>query len=172
MEELLGPLWQNPLSCAGCHVGVKVLDSVLASDLFYDLGETLVIEICSHGVELKEVCEGAVHEMGIVLVPQLLNLVLTPDYFCSRVAGFCANPSYHTLNEQAFIERVLADKPQFIANNSFIDQLYEEISADPEPRETIRVLHMSDIHIDFEYQVGANTDCGKPVCCREGDGTP
>ena len=36
----------------------------------------------------------------------------------------------------------------------------------------MKLLHMSDPHIDFEYVEGANADCGKPVCCRKEDGFP
>ena len=31
---------------------------------------------------------------------------------------------------------------------------------------TIRILHLSDIHIDFEYQPGSIADCLDPICCR------
>jgi len=31
---------------------------------------------------------------------------------------------------------------------------------------TLRILHLSDIHIDFEYQPGALAECGQPLCCR------
>ena len=30
----------------------------------------------------------------------------------------------------------------------------------------IRILHLSDIHIDVEYTEGLNAECGEPVCCR------
>ncbi|CAF0958145.1 unnamed protein product [Brachionus calyciflorus] len=30
----------------------------------------------------------------------------------------------------------------------------------------LKVLHLSDIHIDFEYQPGAVAECGQPLCCR------
>ena len=29
-----------------------------------------------------------------------------------------------------------------------------------------RILHISDIHIDFEYQPGSIANCGQPLCCR------
>lgn len=35
-----------------------------------------------------------------------------------------------------------------------------------------RVLHVTDIHWDMEYQAGANSDCGQPMCCRAVQGTP
>ena len=37
----------------------------------------------------------------------------------------------------------------------------------PKPNSpTIRILQLSDIHIDFEYQPGALAECGQPLCCR------
>ena len=30
----------------------------------------------------------------------------------------------------------------------------------------IRILHLSDIHIDLEYTEGLNAECGEPLCCR------
>lgn len=31
---------------------------------------------------------------------------------------------------------------------------------------TIRILHLSDLHIDFQYQPGSPADCLDPLCCR------
>jgi len=30
----------------------------------------------------------------------------------------------------------------------------------------MRILHLTDIHIDLDYQVGALADCNQPLCCR------
>ncbi|TKR82050.1 hypothetical protein L596_015827 [Steinernema carpocapsae] len=30
----------------------------------------------------------------------------------------------------------------------------------------LRVLQISDLHVDFEYAVGTEADCGEPQCCR------
>ena len=30
---------------------------------------------------------------------------------------------------------------------------------------SVRVLHLTDIHIDLTYTVGSETDCGLPMCC-------
>lgn len=34
----------------------------------------------------------------------------------------------------------------------------------------LRILHVSDIHIDPGYEVGSKVKCGEPLCCRQGDG--
>lgn len=36
----------------------------------------------------------------------------------------------------------------------------------------LRVLHLTDFHMDKDFIEGSNTDCGEPVCCRIGDGPP
>ncbi|CAF5197116.1 unnamed protein product, partial [Rotaria magnacalcarata] len=37
---------------------------------------------------------------------------------------------------------------------------------------TFTVLHLSDIHIDFSYKPGSQTECTQPLCCREGEPAP
>ena len=34
----------------------------------------------------------------------------------------------------------------------------------------LRILHITDLHIDNDYIPGSNSDCGEPICCRQGDG--
>ena len=36
----------------------------------------------------------------------------------------------------------------------------------------IKVLHLSDIHIDLEYTEGLNADCEDPLCCRPPNSPP
>ncbi len=28
-----------------------------------------------------------------------------------------------------------------------------------------KVLHLSDVHLDLSYKIGASADCGLPMCC-------
>lgn len=59
------------------------------------------------------------------------------------------------LDTQSYIDRVLADKPESIQNDDYVNSLYEKIRNDPNPRPTIKAVHISDPHIDFDYTVGA-----------------
>ena len=34
---------------------------------------------------------------------------------------------------------------------------------------TLRVVQISDIHMDLAYKPGAAKQCGEPLCCREGN---
>ena len=37
---------------------------------------------------------------------------------------------------------------------------------------SLRVLFLTDIHMDPDYATGAKVDCGDPLCCRSVDGGP
>ena len=50
--------------------------------------------------------------------------------------------------------------------------MYEKVYADPNPRPTIKLVHMSDPHIDDEYAVGTLNKCDSFMCCRENWGYP
>ena len=112
-ERELGSIWQNPITCAICHASVASFDFVLSINFVRNTIENIISLICSHYMEY-EVCSGAVHEMGDILVPQMLNFVMSPSFSCARLAGFCSLPVWRTLDAQEYIDRVLADKPEFI----------------------------------------------------------
>jgi hypothetical protein len=67
---------------------------------------------------------------------------------------------------------VLADKPEAIINDDYVSNLYAQIYSDPNPRATIRAVHISDPHIDLEYKVGTLAVCTGYLCCREEWGYP
>jgi len=41
-----------------------------------------------------------------------------------------------------------------------------------EPRPTLKALHVSDIHIDFEYTPGSLSNCKDYLCCHADSGFP
>ncbi|PIO59661.1 hypothetical protein TELCIR_18872, partial [Teladorsagia circumcincta] len=36
----------------------------------------------------------------------------------------------------------------------------------------LRVLQLSDMHVDFEYEPGSEAECDLPICCRPSTGAP
>lgn len=35
----------------------------------------------------------------------------------------------------------------------------------PNDGPSYKILHLSDIHLDLSYTIGASSDCGMPMCC-------
>lgn len=34
----------------------------------------------------------------------------------------------------------------------------------------VKVLHLTDLHIDLQYKENTSSTCGEPLCCRENNG--
>lgn len=69
---------------------------------------------------------------------------------------------------------ILSTKPDYLKNDDFVDNLYEEIkqAGGIESRKTITAVHISDLHMDMLYKEGTNADCEGYLCCREEVGYP
>ena len=65
-------------------------------------------------------------------------------------------------------------KPEIAKGNNFINNLYKDQSRhfNTPGREAIKMVLMSDLHIDYDYMEGMNSDCNKPLCCRSDSGLP
>ena len=50
------------------------------------------------------------------------------------------------------VERILADKPEWLKDDDYQQKEYERIAQDPPgTRDKLRVVHITDIHYDAEY---------------------
>lgn len=121
-------------------------------------------------------CSGFVNDFADLIINNLLLVNLRPDYLCTEGLALCPdyNSGFTELNGTSWEQQVMSGKPANLANDDFIDKLYQQISADPnrENRPTIKMVHFTDIHMDMKYVTGASTTCDDVICCRESDGFP
>lgn len=55
----------------------------------------------------------------------------------------------------------------------FLDLWGRWLSTPAQPGTPVmRVLHLTDLHLDDQYLAGADTGCGEPLCCRNTDTYP
>ena len=59
-----------------------------------------------------------------------------------------------------------------LANDDYIQNLYAEIAASNDERPVLRALHLSDVHIDMQYEAGTLANCREYLCCRPEVGYP
>ena len=100
----------------------------------------------------KNVCDGAINEFARNLIISLFTGKLNSAYICGRM-NFC-EVKYKVLEFEDFAKEVLADLPTSV-----------ELPV-PTMNQTFKVLHISDIHIDENYEEKANMNCNEPLCCR------
>jgi len=113
-----------------------------------------------------EVCKGymGLHEM---IIRNFVEFNLKPEFFCEQVYPGVR----HQLVPRGQVrrlrtKRVLSDKPAFIDNDDFVQKLYDQLP----PNKTFTAVHISDLHLDLNYQVGANSNCKFDTCCRANSG--
>jgi len=116
------------------------------------------------------VCKGFLKPTGDIVLPQITEHLMKPDFLCSRILGFCSNPSWSVIDSSADINRILSDKPEFLKGNDYVNKQYEKL--DKKSKDAINALHITDIHVDLNYTEGMNANCGDPICCRQANGYP
>ena len=99
-------------------------------------------------------CPGIIPEFTAPIFTTLTDYIITKDRVCGEFLHICDHPKYITYTPESYVERVLAYKPQIIQQDDYVNKLYQKIYADPNPRPTIKMLHMSDPHVDDEYAIG------------------
>ncbi|KAJ4357130.1 uncharacterized protein N0V89_001705 [Didymosphaeria variabile] len=83
---------------------------------------------------------------------------LDGNYICQSIGSFCPRPTTSPLNATSYFSKT---KP-----------------ADAESRvpkasgRRVKVLHMSDFHLDPRYKVGAEASCASSLCCRANNPNP
>lgn len=99
----------------------------------------------------NEVCEGMVREQGPVIRKVLRTMDISGrdgQLACASVLKACPYPEI-TPWKVPFPKR----KPK----HPYIHK---------PTNKTISVLHLSDWHVDPQYEEGTETQCSKPICCR------
>ena len=88
-------------------------------------------------IEDEKACSDLFHTYGDEFVKNVLEKLFSPIETCGSL-GFCKD-TYHVLDFNDYLKDVLSDKP-----NKTVPQ--------PLSQKTYKVLHLADMHIDFEYE--------------------
>ncbi|KAJ5564594.1 acid sphingomyelinase [Penicillium frequentans] len=142
---------EDAVTCAGCEALLVILQALahLGNDDFVDV----ITEVCIlAGIDDDDVCEGAIAREGPILAHDLRNMDVpshTATLFCTTIFGLCDYPA---------ITDYTVDFPSSKPANAS-----RPASSGETP---IQVVHISDIHVDLFYEVGASYDCTKNICCR------
>ena len=97
------------------------------------------------------VCKGAIHEMMESIVNSVWRHYTDPHAICHKIR-MCPK-EYKLRNLTQDIATILKGKSE---------KEWEK----PTKRKLLKVMHISDLHIDLYYTAGAEMKCSEPVCCR------
>lgn len=102
-------------------------------------------------VEDKDVCAGAIGLEGPIIAQDLRKMSIgshSSQLFCITFFGLCDFPPVTPYTVPFPSAKPATQRPAVSGKTP------------------IKIVHFSDIHVDHEYEVGANTNCTKPICCR------
>jgi len=155
------PVWPYfSLDCTACEAAAILFIGLFQSGTPLWEVEVAVISLCIVlEIEAVEVCEGMVHNYGYQ-VEYIVQHMADPsaELFCGVfVGGDCG--------DQEGVNGWVVDIPELPEKPAVMK---------PEnPDETIselKVLQITDVHLDLSYLPGSPVDCGLPCCCLSSTG--
>lgn len=145
-EDLLGGL-----ECGACRALLVALRE-LADAGNVEFSNTFVDACIDLKIQQPEVCRGAVAGQTDIMAHDLRSISVwstAADDWCNVVFGICANKPVVPYNVP-------------LASRTAVARPSSSSGRNP----PFQVVHVTDVHIDRNYREGAETDCGRPICCE------
>ena len=115
-------------------------------------------------------CPELVSQFGEPLFTVAENYLFTRDRICNERLSLCESPIITEIDLKTVVKNILATKPESLKNDDYIQNMYEEMANLTDERPILRAMHLSDVHLDFEYLPGSLASCGGYFCCRADSG--
>ncbi|MBW0519339.1 hypothetical protein O181_059054 [Austropuccinia psidii MF-1] len=149
-------------TCGSCQALLVPLVSIahLGDAKLY---KTLVGFCTGLGIQDDQVCQGALAAQAPVLAHSLRSMKPgshTAVMFCAKTFGLCQDPPVRDWPDMP-----LPLSPPNLNISSFSSvKLSSRSSKSKKP--PLQFIHLSDLHIDREYTIGAEALCSRNLCCR------
>ena len=113
------------------------------------LSDWLQETVCPAASGNASICgaEGA-YAIQNSLLGVLNKVALDPVYFCTNMVYLCPHSAFDYYHAEAYANQVVESKPEFLKENNYLDSVYAKMKSTMDQRETLRVAHISDAHID------------------------
>ncbi|CAL1300121.1 unnamed protein product [Larinioides sclopetarius] len=146
--------------CVSCRFVVAFFQHYLNSGATEEDIGAVAYKICNFfRIETPRVCTGVTKLFKRELTQVLLQVALNPSEICSILYQGCGTP----INPLHDWSVPLPPFPKPPVNPPRLPK-----PSDPK----LRVLHISDVHIDLNYKENTSASCGEPLCCRPTSGPP
>ena len=105
-----------------------------------------------------EACEGFVNNYGYIIMENIFSRYVDSYYLCEKIDLCPIEIPKKFINIEKYAKNILKEKDNIPISKK------EKIN---ENGKTLRMLQVTDIHLDLEYKEGAKTSCLFPICCRD-----
>ncbi|XP_066138359.1 sphingomyelin phosphodiesterase 1-like isoform X2 [Euwallacea fornicatus] len=160
IDELRTQMIQDRIMCGTCQalirklqlndISVQIIGTAICT-LYISLTTLTLSDFCKEIIRInRPILEFIVRESHI----------LTPEYACSVLLQndncYYSNPA-------------LTWRIEIPEGGPGLNSKVHRMRQDEPP---LKILHLSDFHVSFDYAVRSVSDCGYPVCCKRGLGNP
>ena len=143
--------------CQKCLTFVKAFRQIKEKYGFQNLYDNLKVDLCTilDGFNIaKDVCISYVDNYGTIFIENLFSKYFEGYFFCEKIDLCPTEKPKKYINPDEYAEKLLKDKKTISKENL------------GEKENTLKVLQITDIHLDLEYQEGTSGECNFPICCR------
>ena len=100
---------------------------------------------------------------------EIFELMLSSTFTCGYTFEFCDIVYYIQDTTEQFELKKLKDKPEAVADNMFVNDLYQSSNLLTNPP-TFNILFFSDFQVDPNYEAGTSSIyCNEPSCCHSSE---
>ena len=127
--------------CQACAFSLKGVSKIISNGWLEEMTVDSLTAFCYLFLPMAGYSNRSRHCKPLIrqfLDPGLVALseyVMTKDRVCNEVMGFCHSPTIRQIPIEEAVEKILADKPDLIKNDDFLQNLYDEIAASSEKEE-------------------------------------
>uniref|UniRef100_A0A0K0E8I4 Sphingomyelin phosphodiesterase n=1 Tax=Strongyloides stercoralis TaxID=6248 RepID=A0A0K0E8I4_STRER len=141
-------------ACSTCYTIVTLLHQVWGSNTVDECLADALTFVCEKlKIEDNFVCKGIIGNFKDEFFYIAGKLIVNPEEICSLMIKDCGTPILELGSNWTI--PIPGNKPPV------------KIPQSPDPsKPKLKVLHISDIHIDSQYLPGSEAECGEPQCCR------
>ncbi|KAH7722242.1 Protein ASM-3 a [Aphelenchoides avenae] len=153
-----GPLTtgQDNIVCDACKLVTKELGNVWGTKILQECLPDFIVYMCTQlHIQANFICKGIVSDFADEFIYVLNQIITKPQEVCGLLVPGCYSAGRDPLNATWSVP-LPEKKPPHRSNPP------PTIGSKP----VLKVLHISDLHVDYQYAVGTEGDCGNPQCCR------
>jgi len=168
----------NQVSCYACKTMTDFARDMLYNKYSEYFLVHLLYGLCDIGVHFtpwpnSDICRGVIDDQfKEAIFPIFTKEILNEQNMCTFIFNVCDMEHWEKIDVNDWVDDLLSKKPKELRNNDFMNKLYKENAPEfgKPGRELLKVVILSDLHLDYSYTEGADNDCGKPLCCRTDSG--
>ncbi|XP_044749117.1 sphingomyelin phosphodiesterase-like isoform X2 [Coccinella septempunctata] len=156
LPKKMGNAVYSVIKCNWCHIGVSLFMDEIKKGSPSDTLKTKIAKMCvEFNLSTEEVCSGLIDVFGPTVLAAAKKTELNVQQICSLALG-------ETCGEKI-------DNPLHQWDVKFPDTVKPPVKRLSTPKmgsPTLKVLHLTDTHLDPDYTEGTVSNCNEPLCCR------